>query len=161
MTTKIFRKNAESTSTAPEIREIDYMISLSRFADQVYCIMRLVVGLTYACHGGQKLFGFPGGGHGVEGIAFVAGIVELVCGFLIAFGLCTRIAAFLASGEMAVAYFMFYVSAVPTFEAKFFSIMNGGELALVYCWVFFYIVFNGPGQWSLDALWSKRKGTPA
>jgi hypothetical protein len=68
--------------------------SLNRFADPVYCIVRLIVGLTYACHGGQKLFGFPGGGHGMSGLAFVAGIIELVCGFLIAFGLFTRIAAF-------------------------------------------------------------------
>jgi len=114
--------------------------------------MRLIIGLAYACHGGQKLFAFPGGGHGMSGLAFMAGVIELVCGFLIAFGLLTRIAAFLASGEMAVAYFMFYVGAVPTLEAKFFPIMNGGELALVLCWVFFFIIFYGSGRWSLDAL---------
>jgi putative oxidoreductase len=128
---------------------------LNRFADQVYCIVRLIVGLTYACHGGQKLFGYPGGGHGVDGLAFIAGIIELVAGLLIAFGLFTRIAAFFASGEMAVAYFMFYVGVVPTAEAKFFPIMNGGELALLYCWVFFFIIFYGPGRWSIDALWWK------
>src|SRR5438477_404854 len=96
------------------------MSSLNRFADPVYCIVRLVIGLNYACHGGQKLFAFPGGGHGADGLAFIAGIIELVCGLLIAFGLFTRIAAFLASGEMAVAYFMFYAGVVPTLEAKFF-----------------------------------------
>jgi putative oxidoreductase len=132
---------------------------LNRFADPVYCIVRLVVGLTYACHGGQKLFAYPGGGHGMSGLAFVAGIIELVCGFLIAFGLFTRIAAFLASGEMAVAYFVFYVAAVPTLEAKFYPIINGGELALVYCWVFFFIIFYGPGGWSVDALWGKQRGS--
>jgi putative oxidoreductase len=138
------------------------MNSLNRFADPVYCIVRLIVGLTYACHGGQKLFGFPGGGHGVDGLAFIAGIIELVGGFLIAFGLFTRIAAFLASGEMAVAYFMFYVGVVPTLEAKFFPIMNGGELALLYCWVFFFIIFYGPGRWSIDALWRKdRSSSPS
>jgi putative oxidoreductase len=131
------------------------MNALNRFADPVYCIVRVIVGLNYACHGGQKLFGFPGGGHGVEGLAFVAGIIELVCGLLIAFGLFTRIAAFLASGEMAVAYFMFYVGTVPTLGAKFFPIMNGGELALINCWVFFLIVFQGPGRWSIDALLGK------
>ena len=93
--------------------------SLNRFADPVYCIVRLIVGLTYACHGGQKLFGYPGGGHGMSGLAFVAGIIELVCGFLIAFGLFTRVAAFLASGEMAVAYFMFYVGTVPRWKRSF------------------------------------------
>jgi putative oxidoreductase len=137
------------------------MNSLNRFADPVYCIVRLIVGLVYACHGGQKIFGFPGGGHGMEGIAFLAGIIELVCGFLIAFGLFTRIAAFLASGEMAVAYFVFYVAKVPTLEAAFFPIMNGGELALVYCWVFFFVIFYGPGRWSIDARWDKRKSTAA
>ena len=135
------------------------MNSLNRFADPVYCIMRLIVGLVYACHGGQKLMGFPGGGHGVDGLAFIAGIIELVAGFLIAFGLFTRIAAFFASGEMAVAYFMFYAGVVPTLEAKFFPIMNGGELALLYCWVFFLIIFYGPGRWSLDARWWKDKSS--
>ena len=135
------------------------MNSLNRFADPVYCIVRLIAGLTYACHGGQKLFGFPGGGHGVDGLAFVAGIVELVCGLLIAFGLFTRIAAFFASGEMAVAYFMFYVGTVPTLEAQFFPIINGGELALVYCFFFFFIIFYGPGHWSVDGLWRENTGT--
>jgi len=95
----------------------------------------------------------------MSGLAFTAGIIELVCGFLIAFGLVTRIAAFLASGEMAVAYFMFYVGTVPTLEAKFYPIMNGGELALVYCWIFFYIIFYGPGRWSIDAVWGKGAAT--
>jgi putative oxidoreductase len=124
--------------------------------------MRLVIGLTYACHGSQKLLAYPGGGHGVSGIAFVAGIIELIAGLLIAFGLFTRIAAFFASGEMAVAYFMFYVGVVPTFEAKFFPIMNGGELALILCWVFFFVVFYGPGRWSIDArLREARSSAPA
>jgi putative oxidoreductase len=127
----------------------------TRFADPVYCIMRLIIGLTYACHGGQKLLGFPGGGHGAAGIAFVAGIIELVCGFFIASGFLTRIAAFLASGEMAVAYFMFYVGPVPTLAGKLFPIMNGGELALVLCWIFFFMVFYGSGLWSIDAFLHK------
>ena len=135
------------------------MNALNRFADPVYCILRLIVGLVYACHGGQKLLGFPGGGHGMQGIALVAGFIELIGGFLIAFGLFTRIAAFFASGEMAVAYFMFYVGAVPTLAAKFFPIMNGGELALLFCWIFFFIVFQGPGRWSIDALWCKERSS--
>lgn len=131
----------------------------SKFADPVYCIMRLIVGLLYASHGGQKLLGFPGGGHGMSGMAFVAGIIELVGGLLIAFGLLTRLAAFLASGEMAVAYFMFYVGAVDSAAAKFFPIMNGGELPLVLCWVFFFMVFYGSGRWSIDAKLGKRRST--
>ena len=138
------------------------MNSLNRFADPVYCIMRLVIGLTYACHGSQKLFAIPGGGHGATGIAVVAGYVELFAGLGIAFGLFTRLAAFLASGEMAIAYFTFYVGAVDLLAAKVFPIMNGGELALVLCWIFFFIVFYGGGRWSIDALWRKgRSGAPS
>src|SRR5216117_4618754 len=100
---------------------------LNRFADPVYCVMRLIVGLVYACHGGQKLLGFPGGGHGgAQGLMLVGGIVELVGGFLIAFGLFTRLAAFISSGEMAVAYFMVHA------PRGFFPIANKGELAGFY-----------------------------
>ena len=133
------------------------MNALNRLADPVYCLVRLIIGLNYACHGSQKLLAFPGGGHGASGMAFTAGIIELACGLGIAFGLLTRLAAFIASGEMAVAYFMFYVGAVPTVAAKFFPIMNGGELALVNCWIFFFIVFYGPGRWSIDSLFSERR----
>ena len=134
----------------------------SKFADPVYCVMRLIIGLMYACHGGQKLFGIPGGGHGTSGLESIAGIVELICGLLIAFGLFTRVAAFLASGEMAVAYFTFYVGMVDMAAAKFFPIMNGGELPLVLCWVFFFMVFYGSGRWSIDAKLGKRpSNTPS
>ena len=135
------------------------MSPLNRFADPVYCIARIVIGLMYACHGGQKLLAYPGGGHGTDGLAVVAGFIELLGGFMIAFGLLTRLAAFLASGEMAVAYFMFYVTPVEGVEAKFYPIMNGGELAVFYCWFFFFVIFYGPGRWAIDALWGK--GRPA
>ena len=87
------------------------MNSLNRFADPVYCIMRLIVGLMFACHGGQKILGFPGGGHGgAQGLMLVGGIIELVCGLMIAFGVLTRLAAFISAGEMAVAYFMVHAA---------------------------------------------------
>ncbi len=101
----------------------------------------------------------PGGGHGAAGIALVAGFVELFAGLSIAFGFLTRVAAFLASGEMAIAYFTFYVGAVDILAAKVFPIMNGGELALVLCWVFFFIIFYGPGRWSIDALLRKGRSS--
>jgi len=129
------------------------MNSLNRFADHVYCIARLIIGLMFACHGGQKLLGFPAGGHGgAEGLMLVGGIIELVCGFLIAFGLLTRIAAFFAAGEMAVGYFMMHA------KMGFFPIVNKGELAVAYCWFFLFVLFYGPGRWSIDALMRKRKG---
>jgi putative oxidoreductase len=138
---------------------------LNRFTDPVYCLMRLIVGLVFACHGGQKLLGFPGGGHGgAHGLMLLGAIIELVGGFLIAFGLVTRLAAFISSGEMAVAYFMVHAAGKALAQAgspidTFFPIINKGELAVVLCWVFFFMVFYGPGRWSIDALIGKRKAT--
>lgn len=132
------------------------MNSLNRFADPVYCIARLVIGLMLACHGGQKILGFPSGGHGgAQGLMLVGGIIELVCGFLIAFGFLTRIAAFFAAGEMAVAYFMVHA------KMGFFPIVNKGELAVAYCWFFLFVLFYGPGRWSIDALIRKGSDTAA
>src|SRR6266705_5048623 len=143
------------------------MNSLNRFADPVYCIMRLIVGLVYACHGGQKLLGFPGAGHGsAQGLFLVAGIVELVGGLLVALGLLTRLAAFISSGEMAVAYFMVHAAgkavghpATPT--EQFFPILNKGELAVVLCWIFLFMFFYGPGRWSIDAFIGKKNTAAA
>ena len=143
------------------------MNSLNRFADPVYCLMRLIIGLMFACHGGQKLLGFPGGGHGsAEGLMLLGGIVELVGGLMIAFGFLTRLAAFISAGEMAVAYFMVHAAGkaighAPTATEQFFPILNKGELAVVLCWVFLFMVFYGPGRWSIDALIGRGKAMPA
>jgi putative oxidoreductase len=132
------------------------MNALSRYADPVYCIMRLIVGLLFACHGGQKLLGFPPGGHGAgTGIMLVGAWIELVCGFLIAFGLVTRVAALIAAGEMAVAYFKFHA------PGGGFPIQNHGESAVIYCWVFLFIVFYGAGLWSIDALLTRSRAVSA
>jgi putative oxidoreductase len=128
------------------------MNSLNRFADPVYCIMRLLVGIMLACHGAQKVFGMFGG-KVMAGQMLVFGWFELVCGIMIALGLFTRVFAFLASGIMAVAYFKTH------FPGGFLPILNHGELAVVNCWVFFFMVFYGPGRWSVDAL--IRGGKPA
>jgi len=135
------------------------MNSLNRFTDPVYCIMRLIAGLMFASHGGQLVLGMFGGMPGSNN-AFTqtGGWIQLIGGFLIAFGLFTRLSAFICSGEMAVAYFMIHVANAATPMAKFFPIANKGELAVFYCWVFFFMVFYGPGRWSIDALLCKRKG---
>ena len=135
------------------------MNSLNRFTDPVYCLMRLIVGLMFASHGGQLVLGMFGGMPGSNN-AFTqtGGWIQLIGGFLIAFGLFTRLSAFICSGEMAVAYFMIHVANAATPMAKFFPIANKGELAVFYCWVFFFMVFYGPGRWSIDALMCKRKG---
>lgn len=123
------------------------MNSLSRYAEIAYVLLRLIAGLLFACHGGQKLLGFPPGGHGGgEGLMLIGAWIELVGGFLIAFGLLTRPAAFISAGEMAVGYFMFHA------KGGFFPIVNKGEPAVIYCFVFLYIFFRGPGRYALDNL---------
>jgi putative oxidoreductase len=141
------------------------MNSLNRYADPVYCITRLIVGLMLACHGLQLVFGMFGGMPGSNNAWLqVGGWIQLVGGFLIGFGLLTRLAAFLCSGMMAVAYFKFHVAAAATLSAKFFPISsaglqvsNKGELAIFYCWFFLFVVFYGAGRWSIDALIGKGK----
>jgi putative oxidoreductase len=118
--------------------------------------MRLIVGLNFASHGGQLLFGMFGGMAGSDKpILQVCGWIALIGGFLVAFGLLTRLAAFISSGTMAVAYFMVHA------PHNFFPIANQGERAVLYCWFFFFAVFYGPGRWSLDALFCRRSATTA
>jgi putative oxidoreductase len=128
---------------------------LNRYTDTVYCIARLIIGLMFACHGGQKLLGFPPGGHGAptDAMGLLGAWVELAGGFLIAFGLLTRIAAFFAAGEMAVGYFMAHA------PMGFFPINNHGEPAVLYCWFFLVVLFYGPGRWSIDALIRRGRAT--
>jgi putative oxidoreductase len=120
---------------------------LSRYAPIALAVLRIVAGLLFMEHGTQKLFGFPAGEHAgvaVGSLPWIAGLLELVLGALIALGLFTRPAAFIASGEMAVAYWMAHA------PQNFFPINNGGDAAILYCFVFLYLVFAGPGALSLD-----------
>src|SRR5215470_6534020 len=140
------------------------MNSANRFADHVYCIFRLIIGLLFACHGGQKILNFPPGGHGMptDALSWIGAMIELAGGFFIAFGFLTRIAAFFAAGEMAVAYFMVHAAGkaighAPSATEQFFPLLNKGELAVLYCWCFLFFLFYGPGRWSIDALSRKRK----
>src|ERR1700682_415959 len=132
------------------------MNSLNRFADPFYCIMRLVVGLMFACHGLDKIFGtFSPQAEALPPLMAAGGWLEIVCGFLVAFGLLTRVAAFVASGEMAVAFFMMHA------PRGLIPYVNKGELAVVYCFVFFYIFLRGSGTWSIDGLICKGKAAAA
>ena len=120
------------------------------WAPRMLSILRIVSGLIFLEHGTQKFLSFPPGQYAGSGLAFdnpgaFAGVVELVCGLLIAIGLFTRPAAFLASGTMAVAYW--YAHA----PQNFFPVNNGGDAAILYCFVFLYLAIVGPGPWSLDA----------
>lgn len=120
---------------------------LNSYVPQLYAILRIVAGVLFAMHGSQKLFGVPGGGDPVPLLSLMglAGVVELGGGLLIALGLFTRVAALLAAGQMAVAYFMAHLPQGPV------PLLNKGELALLYCFLFLYIVVQGPGIWSVDA----------
>lgn len=122
---------------------------LSASAPLALGVLRIMSGLLFLAHGTQKFLSFPAGeraGFGLTwaGLPAYAGLIELVCGLLIALGLFTRPAAFLASGTMAVAYFMAHA------PQNFFPVNNGGDAAILYCFVFLYFVFAGPGALSID-----------
>jgi len=116
---------------------------------QTFAILRIVTGLMFFCHGAQKLFGWPVSmPEGMQIPPFVvygAGPIELVAGILVAIGLFTRWAAFIASGQMAVAYWLAHGT------HAFFPIANQGELAVAYCFLFLFIAAHGAGIWSVDA----------
>lgn len=129
---------------------------LSKFSGVIYAAMRIVVGLMFAQHGAQKLFGWLGG-MGEDGgsapflsMMFFAGFVEFFGGVLVAVGFQTRWAAFISSGQMAVAYFMAHAS------RGLFPIQNRGELAVVYCFVFLYIASKGAGTLGLDSIFGPK-----
>jgi putative oxidoreductase len=131
------------------------MNSLNRFADPFYCIMRLVVGLMFTCHGLDKIFGTFSPKEALPPLMLVGGWLEIICGFLVAFGLLTRLGAFLASGEMAVAFFMMHA------PKGLIPYVNKGELAVVYCFVFFYIFLRGSGSLGIDAMMGRGKAATA
>jgi len=126
----------------------------ARYSEIVYALMRFLIGLNFAVHGAQKLFGFPTG-HPITGkpLMMVAGAIEFFGGLLVAFGLLTRIAAVIAAGEMAVAYFMVHA------PGGFWPLLNKGELAVAYCFVFLFIAVHGGGLYSLDHALSRRRRT--
>jgi putative oxidoreductase len=120
---------------------------IGRYAPQFFAILRIISGLMFAMHGSQKLLGWPGGKEPVAAtMMIVAGVIELVGGLLIAIGFMTSIAAFLASGEMAAAYFMAHAHPPASLP-----LLNQGELAVLYCFLFLFTAAHGAGIWSVDA----------
>lgn len=127
---------------------------LSRWQPQLLAILRIVVGLLFLEHGLSKFFAFPVPFpvHPLPPLLVAAGIVECVAGMLITIGLFTRLAAFLASGEMAIAYWMMH------FPQGFWPLANKGEAAIMFCFVFLYLAAAGPGAWSIDS--ARMKNAP-
>jgi putative oxidoreductase len=118
---------------------------LHRHADVAYALLRFVAGAMFACHGAQKLMGAFGGQKiALQSMMGLAGAIELIGGLLVALGLFAGWAAFLCSGQMAVAYFMVHA------RQGLWPIENKGELAALYCFVFLYVACRGSGPFSLD-----------
>jgi len=121
-------------------------------APYVRSIVRIVVALLFLEHGLSRLFGWPSPlpTPPMLSMYWFAGAIELCGGILLGLGLFTRPAAFVMSGEMAFAYFLSHA------PRGFFPILNGGDGAILYCFIFLYLAFAGPGPWSLDAMWRRR-----
>jgi putative oxidoreductase len=128
---------------------------LGPYSPYLYAVMRIVVGFLFACHGAQKLFGVLGGIGPAGGTAplfslmGLAGIIEFFAGVCIIVGWLTGYVAFIASGQMASAYFMAH------HPRGFWPILNDGEPAVLFCFIFLYMASKGAGVWSIDALRSK------
>jgi putative oxidoreductase len=119
---------------------------LSRWQPQLLAVLRIIAGLLFLEHGLSKFFAFPVPFpvHPLPPLLMAAGVVECVAGILITVGLFTRLAAFVASGEMAIGYFMMH------FPQGFWPIANKGEAAILFCFVFLYLAAAGAGAWSID-----------
>jgi putative oxidoreductase len=121
---------------------------LDRYAPLALAVLRIVTALIFMEHGTQKLFGFPappeGGLPAIGSVFWFGAILEAVGGLLILIGFLTRPVAFVLAGEMAVAYWLFHA------PRSFFPALNGGDAAILYCFVFLLMVFTGPGAWSVD-----------
>ncbi len=130
--------------------------ALDRYSSYALAALRIVTALIFMEHGTQKLFGWPappqGGLPPTFSLFWFGGVLESVGGLLLLLGLFTRPVAFLLSGEMAVAYWMFHA------PRNVFPVLNGGDAAILYCFVFLLFVFTGPGAWSVDG--ARQSGGP-
>lgn len=142
---------------------MDIHTTFNRFHPHLLGILRIVVGYLFVLHGTTKLFHIPYiemfANVPVGSIFWVAGVIELVTGILIILGLFTRLAAFIASGEMAFAYFMGHVASAPS--TALMPILNGGELAVTWCFLFLYMVAVGGGAFAIDNVLARRHQSAA
>jgi putative oxidoreductase len=129
---------------------------LNRAQPYALGLFRIVIGLLFTCHGAASLFGVLGGAHGGGTVSagswpgWYAAVIQLVCGGLVMLGLGTRVAAFLASGSMAYAYFKVHQ------PETLWPLQNGGELSAMFCWAFLLLVFTGSGAFGLDKFLTRR-----
>jgi putative oxidoreductase len=132
--------------------------ALDVWAPRMLSVLRIIVALLFIDHGSQKLLGFPppmgGQGPALFSLLGLAGVLELFGGLLMLVGLFTRPVAFVLAGEMAFAYFMAHA------PKSFFPALNGGDAAILFCFVFLYFCVAGPGVWSIDAARARRAEPP-
>ena len=131
--------------------------TLRGWEPRILSVLRIVVALLYLQHGLTKFLGFPGSAPSAMPLfpVILGGLIETFGSILLLIGLWTRLAALIMSGEMAIAYWYAHFPRSP------FPYNNGGSLAILYCFVFFYIFFAGPGPWSIDTMWESPKRTAA
>ena len=149
-------------SEVTRLTEVDLNLSESERAiwtPRMLSVLRIVTGLLYFEHGTNKIFGWPPAARAaapyvLTSLNGVAGIIETFGGLLLLLGLMTRPVAFLAAGEMAVAYFKVHI------VRSIFPIANGGDNVVLFCFIYLYLVFAGAGPWSLDAMIARRRGSP-
>jgi putative oxidoreductase len=127
-----------------------------RYAPQALSLLRIVAALLFLLHGTSKLLGFPASEMPMPptgSLLWIGGVLELVGGLMLLFGILSRPVAFVLAGEMAVAYWMFHA------PQSTFPSVNGGDAAILFCFVFLYIAAAGPGSWSADASLGRRRVT--
>lgn len=136
--------------------------ALSKYQPQALAVLRIATALTFMAHGTQKLFGFPASEMGspeLFSLMGLAGILEVFGGLAILLGFFTRPVAFVLSGMMAYAFWFVHVPMMG--QGSIIPVSNGGDGAVLFCFVFLYLVFAGPGAWSLDAMLKARRASPA
>jgi putative oxidoreductase len=130
------------------------MPNLNEWSPRALAVLRIVTALLFLEHATMKFLSFPasmpGMEHGLPPLLIAAGVIELCTGVLVTVGLFTRVLAFLASGEMAIGYWMIHA------PNSFWPALNQGEAAIMFCFIFLYLVFAGPGAWALDNVIGKR-----
>jgi putative oxidoreductase len=135
----------------------DFNAFYSQWSPRFLSVLRIIAAFLFMEHGGMKLFGFPASmqdGPPLFSLLGLAGLLEFFGGLLLLLGLFTRPVAFVLSGEMAFAYFMAHA------PQGFWPLVNKGELAVLYCFVFLYLTAAGGGPWSLDHLWRRSEPSP-
>jgi len=133
--------------------------ALSRYQPQALAVLRIVTALCFMAHGTQKLFGFPASEMGspeLFSLMGLAGILEVFGGLAILVGFFTRPVAFVLAGQMAYAFWFMHVPMMG--QGAVIPVSNGGDAAVLFCFVFLYLVFAGPGAWSVDAMRKSRGG---